>query len=46
MITKKINVRDVAIGAGGLAVLLCVPVVGSAIAKMLGTVRDKIGGRK
>jgi hypothetical protein len=43
---KKISVRDMALGAGAMTVLMIVPAVGDAISKVVASIRNKISGRK
>lgn len=45
-IKKKISVRDMALGAGALAVLMVVPAIGDALTKVMTSIRNKITGRK
>lgn len=43
---KKISVRDMALGAGAMTVLMIVPAIGDAISKVVASIRNKISGRK
>ena len=45
-IKKKISVRDMALGAGALTVLMIIPAIGDALTKVMTSIRSKITGRK
>lgn len=39
---KKINWKDMALGAGSLAVLMVIPKIGDFLSKSMASVRDKL----
>ena len=44
VVVKKINAKQVAIGAVATMILMCIPKVGDMLSNALATVRTKIGG--
>lgn len=45
VIKKKFDVKQMALGAVALAVVIMLPKIGDTVSSALGTVRNKISGR-